>query len=205
MNFANTAAFVAHLAGLAQGIEDMQHHLLEVACKAVEKEAKSEIGHYQDAAGPYPAWDELKASTIERKSGLEQPLIREGELRDSIHHSTDGHIGTVGSDDDAAVYQELGTHNMAPRSFLAGALYRLAPHLVTMVGYEYTKFLAGATVYNLAGGSFGEAAFAAEAAGHGTAGYFHPEHGYTKTPKGEGAWPVYFPAPHQPPFGGWRD
>src|SRR2546430_4626097 len=51
------------------------------------------------------------------------PLLETGEMRDSIHHHVDPHepAGYVGTNNKIAVYQELGTDRIPPRSFLAGA------------------------------------------------------------------------------------
>ena len=145
----SAAGFLAHTAALAHETEKMQHHLLEVACKAVAAEAKGEIGHYQPASGPFAAWPALASTTIDRKGGTDDPLLREGAMRDSITYSVNVPTGTVGSDDPAAVYQELGTRHMPPRSVLGGSAHKLAPAIAVMVGTQYTQFLAGQSVYNL--------------------------------------------------------
>ena len=41
---------------------------------------------------------------------------------------------TVGSNSDIAVYQELGTSRIPPRSFLAGALHHEIPEILKMAG-----------------------------------------------------------------------
>lgn len=124
----------------------MQHHLLEVACRAVEQEAKSELGHYQQGAGPFATWEPLAPSTIAKK-GADDPLLETGALKASITHEVHGDTGEVGTDDPKAQWLELGTSQMPPRSFLGLAAYRLSDKIAEMVGVEYTMFLAGQSRY----------------------------------------------------------
>jgi HK97 gp10 family phage protein len=139
--------FVAHLAGLAVELEEKQHHALEKAARIVEKEAKAEIGHYQDQAGPFAAWRELadstKADRVHKGFTENDPLLRTGDLRESIGHEVDGNVAIVGSTSDVAVYQELGTSKIPPRSFLAGALVRKSEQVVNALGREYLAPIIG--------------------------------------------------------------
>jgi phage gpG-like protein len=113
----------------------------------VEKEAKAEIGHYQGAAGPFSAWPELADATKEDrlKSGFSEndPLLRTGELRDSIEHTAGVDEAVVGSNSDIAVYQELGTQHIPPRSFLGGAAVRKGEEVANILGRHVVKALAG--------------------------------------------------------------
>lgn len=97
-----------------------QKRLLEEACLIVEKEAKRVIGAYDYG------WPQLKDTTQAERSRLgyppNEPLLRTGELRDSITHEIEhGDTSYVGSPLKIARYQELGTQHMPPRSFLMGA------------------------------------------------------------------------------------
>ena len=104
---------------------------MERACRIVEKEAKDSLGTYHRAVGPFPAWAKLADSTVQQRTqqGWEpdEPLLRLGTMRDSIHHVVKGDVGHVGSDDPIAEYQELGTsaagHPIPPRSFLGRAAF----------------------------------------------------------------------------------
>ncbi len=122
---------------------------LSKCAKAVEREAKTEVGTYQDQAGPFAAWAELADSTKEDrvKQGYSEndPLFRSGELRDSIGMamSTTGLEAQVGSDSDIAVYQELGTDHIPPRSFLGGALVRKMPEIQEALGLTVFAALLG--------------------------------------------------------------
>jgi phage gpG-like protein len=86
---------------------------LETAAQLVETRAKNLIGV------PKPEWPPLKPETLARKGGINTPLLETGELRESIQHVVIAPSAFVGSDEDRAVWQELGTsRGIPPRSFL---------------------------------------------------------------------------------------
>jgi|SRR5580700_6092350 hypothetical protein len=62
--------------------------------------------------------------------GAESPLLRTGDLRDSVGFQGDGLYGIVGSDSKVALYQELGTvgarYPIPPRPIFAKALIEAA-------------------------------------------------------------------------------
>lgn len=126
-----------------------QHRAMEEAAKVIEAEAKAEIGMYQGAAGPFPAWQSLAPSTVAEKTTLgyappDNPLLRDGDMRDSIEHTVvSAHEAQVGSNSDIAVYQELGTVNMPARSFLGGAAHRKGPEVAEIIGGRVVKALTG--------------------------------------------------------------
>lgn len=130
---------------------------LEVACKAVEKTAKSEFGHYQPEVGPHPAWPDLADSTVEdriRKGFTpDDPLLRTGELRDSIKHEVKGLHGVVGSESDIMVYQEFGTlgsdgKGIPARPVLGPAAYRNKEKIKAIMGTAAVIGLIGGTEIN---------------------------------------------------------
>ena len=159
MDFQDLNAFTAHMARLIGRVEREIHHHVAQAAVLIEADAKARIGTYQAAVGPFAAWAPLAESTLEggfapsgqRYPGKielgyappDNPLLRDGELRDSIHHSADGNKMAVGSDLDNAVWQEMGTVNMPPRSFLAGAAAHHGEHIAAQVGHEVALVLAG--------------------------------------------------------------
>jgi phage gpG-like protein len=120
--------FVAHLAELVVALPVAEHEGLEKAAQLIEDEAKAEIGHYQGRKGPFGKWPELapptKADRLRKGFTENDPLLRTGDMRDSIHHNVSDHEAYIGSDDKIAVYQELGTRHIPPRSFLGGAAAR---------------------------------------------------------------------------------
>ena len=137
------------LAQLPGEVVHAQHHALEAAARIVEAEAKHEIGVYQSAAPPFAEWAELAESTKQERVALgfpeDEPLLRTGDLRDSItHHVNDTATeATVGSPSDIALYQELGTTSIPPRSFLGGALVRKADAVAEIIGQHVVSALEG--------------------------------------------------------------
>lgn len=121
-----------------------QTKALTEAAKIVQEEAQAEIGHYQGAAGPFAAWAPLKPETIARKANGDTPLLETGDMRDSIGTVIAGDEAHVGSNNDKAVWQELGTaKGIPPRSFLGGAAVRKSPEVAEIVGRTVYGALLG--------------------------------------------------------------
>ncbi|MBB3175398.1 phage gpG-like protein [Endobacter medicaginis] len=122
--------FAAHLAGAAARSKALEHQLLERVGELVQQRAKSYLGHEQDG------WPALAESTISEKQRhgypTPSPLLRDGELRDSIRHAVDGHRVVIGSTSEISVYQELGTERIPPRPFLAKAAVESEPEIRRM-------------------------------------------------------------------------
>jgi len=114
---------------------------LEEAARIVQREAKAELGHYQEEAGPFPAWAELADATKDdrvRQGYTENdPGLRSGEMRDSIQHIVDGHEAHIGSDDEHLFFFELGTVKQPPRPVLAGSLIRREHDVAEAIGRRY--------------------------------------------------------------------
>lgn len=94
----------------------------------VKEDARHQIGHYQ------LGWKSLAESTVLDKiragfatPGDDRPLLRTGEMRDSIECEplTNGFV--VGSKDPVAAYQEFGTSRIPPRPFIGPALFHQMP------------------------------------------------------------------------------
>lgn len=129
--------FVRHIAALSVAMPMAEHHALERAASIVEKEAKDLIGHEHDF------WPPLAESTLERKAA-NTPLLETGEMRDSIEHVVVSHKEAhVGSNNDKAVYHELGTSRIPPRPFLGRAAMRKADEIAELVGREMHAHLIG--------------------------------------------------------------
>lgn len=141
------AQFGAKLAGFAMAVKAEERRALTQAARIIEAEAKAEIGHYQGAAGPFAAWPELaeatKAERVRQGFTENDPLLRTGEMRDSISHVVGDREAAVGSNDEKAVWQELGTRTIPPRSFLGGAAMRKAPEVARTLGAAPLVALAG--------------------------------------------------------------
>ncbi|HEV2700470.1 MAG TPA: hypothetical protein VGV09_02480, partial [Steroidobacteraceae bacterium] len=103
-------------------LEGTIHEGLEHVGKRIEATAKKEIGTYQPEVGQFPAWAPLAESTMADRVAqgfpADEPLLRTGELRDSISHEVRGHEVAIGSTSDVMVFQELGTSRIPPRPVL---------------------------------------------------------------------------------------
>ncbi|MBM7045445.1 hypothetical protein [Rhizobium lusitanum] len=127
-------SMAAFLTELAIAMPMAHHTALEQAAAVVEAEAKAEIGHYQGAAGPFAAWAPLRPETIAQKANGDTPLLETGDMRDSIGTIIAGDEAHVGSNDDKAVWQELGTVKIPARSFLGGAAVRKSEEVKEIIG-----------------------------------------------------------------------
>jgi phage gpG-like protein len=104
---------------------------IKKAAQLVAEEAKRVLGTYDYG------WPKLKPATIARKATGDSPLLETGELRDSIQFSVkDDSTAYVGSNDPVALYQELGTSRIPPRSFLAGAAKRKEEECHKLCGHD---------------------------------------------------------------------
>jgi phage gpG-like protein len=132
------AESILYFAKLGLELEHEVHICLEKAAEIVLQESKDEIGTYQGAAGTTAAWESLAPSTQEERSRLgytaDEPLLREGNLRDSLTSEIEGDTAYIGSNSEVAKYQELGTAKIPPRSFLVGAAYRKEQDVVNEFG-----------------------------------------------------------------------
>jgi HK97 gp10 family phage protein len=146
-------AFAAHLLVIAEAEQVAARRALQKAAKVVEKRAKQKIGEYQQETGPFIAWPELaestKADRVKQGYPEDEPLLRSGEMRDSIGIATslDGLEVQIGSNSDIAVYQELGTQHIPPRSFLGGAVSDKLPEIKEIIGRAIVTALVGKEVF----------------------------------------------------------
>lgn len=137
--------FAAFTAGLAVEINKRERGALEEAAKVIEKEAKRVIGTYDYG------WKELAPSTQDTRESLgfepDEPLLRTGGLRDSIEHTVVSNTeAVIGSNDDKAVYAELGTSTEPARSFLAGAASAKGKECAEIIGKAMIEAVAGGAV-----------------------------------------------------------
>ena len=118
--------FAAHCFAMQRDLHEMGPAVVERACRTVHAEARRVLGtHDYD-------WPPLSPATIARKAKGDTPLLETGELRDSIEWWSKGNEGAVGSNNDKAVWMELGTSRVPPRSFLVEAAVRKEPEIHKM-------------------------------------------------------------------------
>ena len=112
-------------ASLAESIRTIRPRLevgLDKVGELAQTMAAAYIGHYQTG------WPALAESTLEKKDA-DTPLLETGEMRDSIKRELDPIEleVVVGSNDKKALWQELGTSRIPPRSFLGLAMSNSMP------------------------------------------------------------------------------
>ncbi len=138
-----------HFALREAAIRTSANAALERVAVRIENTAKSEFGIYQPAIGPFDEWPDLADSTQQERVRLgfnpDDPLLRTGELRDSIEHRTAELETSIGSDSDIMVWQEFGTERIPPRPVLGPAAERNTEFIQAELG--------GAVVAGMIGGS----------------------------------------------------
>lgn len=112
----------------------IEHVALEKAAVIIETEAKRVIGTYDYG------WPQLSEYTLARKAA-NTPLLETGEMRESIEHQVHGRSASIGSNEDKAVWQELGTVKIPARSFLVGAMVHKGKEAAEAVGGEFFAHL----------------------------------------------------------------
>jgi phage gpG-like protein len=128
--------FVAELKAIEHDLEALAPKIVEKACQIIQKKAKATIGHEHDA------WPPLAPSTLAKKSA-NTPLLETGAMRDSIEYVVHGNEGAVGSNSEIAVFQELGTSRIPPRSFLVSSAIASEDKIHRMVGASAVAALSG--------------------------------------------------------------
>lgn len=148
--FQDVASFCLHFATIQTAVARAQHSALEKAARIVEEDAKGRIGSYQDAEGPFQDWAPLAESTEAEKERLgypaDAPLLRDGQMRDSIEHLVEGHEAVVGSKSDIAEYQEFGTQTIPPRPFIGPAAFANKEKIERLLGHALVAGLTGGDV-----------------------------------------------------------
>lgn len=146
--FNGFGTFATHLGRLALIGEEVTHHVTEEGAKIIQKDAKHRLGEYQDYTGPFNAWAELADSTkddrVAKGFPANEPLLRTGELRDSIEIECHGDEAVVGSASDIAMYQELGTdRGIPPRPFLGAAAFDSKVSIGVMAANTIVGWVSG--------------------------------------------------------------
>jgi hypothetical protein len=139
----NLLEAVARFAAVEADLELAREPMIAAACQMVAGRSKDLIGV------PKPEWPPLAASTLERKGGVNTPLLESGALRASIEWNADLNHGFVGTDSDVGVFMETGTSRAPPRSFLGLAAEIEAPKVAKMM----SKVVSAAIGGRLANGS----------------------------------------------------
>ena len=114
----------------------VDHHALTEAAKIVKEEAQRVLGTYDYG------WEPLAASTVEHKAAGDSPGYETGDMLDSIGITVKTKTADIGSDEDKALWFELGTVNQPPRSFLLQAAMTKEREVADKVGDEVFLFMS---------------------------------------------------------------
>ena len=130
-NFDSITEFQRFLQTRREAVREAEERGLRSAGHLLVSTAKSLIGTEDEV------WPPLADATVEEKQRLgfvgqvswTDPLLRTGQLRDSIEAktkvTTPGRSAVdIGSDDPVAEWQEFGTRAIPPRPFLSTAVFR---------------------------------------------------------------------------------
>jgi phage gpG-like protein len=128
--------FIGKLGAIERDMNALGPAIIARACELVAAEAKRVLG-----TEGYD-WTPLAPATLAHKmqSGM---LLETGKMRDSIEWQSHGCEGAVGSNFDRAVFHELGTARIPPRSFLAGAAMAMEDKIHKMAARAVVAVLAG--------------------------------------------------------------
>ena len=127
--FSSFADMASHVGRAAASLPAGIAAALAATGEAAASQAREKMGIYQDGVGPFPAWPELASSTqierVELGFSANEPLLRTGELRDSIGFAVNALSVTIGSPLDKAVKMELGDPgaSVPARPFLGPAMW----------------------------------------------------------------------------------
>nr|DAT37695.1 MAG TPA: virion morphogenesis protein [Caudoviricetes sp.] len=146
-NFSSLGAFALHLEKLALEAPAVVEHVTDASAAEIQATARGMIGDYQQAVGPYPAWEELADSTKAERSYLgyseNDPGYRSGKMQRSITRSVEGSEAVVGSNDPHLVWFDMGTPTQPPRPVLGPAAIHSEPRVRKIIGTTTFAWLAG--------------------------------------------------------------
>lgn len=141
----NLSEFVSKLERIADlEIPEAKRVVLSVSGQIIAEKAKELIGHYND----FPEWSQLADSTKKERERLgwspNDPLLRSGDLRESIGHETvSDNIETVGSTSEIMIYQEFGTKTIPPRPVIGPASVLSGEEATKIVGKAVHEAISG--------------------------------------------------------------
>ena len=147
--FGSLGEMAVHLAGGVVAVRVELERVLEKALVRIEQTAREELGVYQPETGPFPAWAELTEETQASREAAgftpNDPLLRSGDLRDSLGHTIDRVEldGQVGVTSEVGPYMEFGTSRVPPRPFLGPAGYRNVELVAKLAGAAVMAGLIG--------------------------------------------------------------
>lgn len=161
-NFSSIGAFLDHLRSLPAKVQEAQKVGMEEAGQMLVTEAKLLIGTEDHE------WPDLAESTVTEKERLgytdqvspTDPLLRTGEMANSIEHKVEGNTVIVGSDSDVALWQEHGTTvnglpHIPPRPFISTAMFRYGDEATHIIAKSMMDAFSGKPVRSMPKGGKG--------------------------------------------------
>lgn len=141
-SFTSFAQFAAHIRQIERTAPQVEHHAIDDASR-----------HFLDAVHDIPGvyqtgWPGLEESTqadrVRHGYSADDPLLRNGTLRDSYQrHVLDHRHAVVGSDDPRAAWFENGTSRMPPRPILQAAEAAYGKHIADGIGLHVHHHIIG--------------------------------------------------------------
>lgn len=154
----SVAAFIAHMTAVQAAVAGQTERGLERAAKLLANDVRQQIGRYQPPVGPHPGWAPLSPAYEAKKvaAGFKAnaPLLRTGEMRDSVGYRVNGNEAVVGAKDEKAVFHEFGTSEMPPRPMFGPAVFRNRRAIEQILGDAVLDGILGGEQAD-AGGYFG--------------------------------------------------
>lgn len=120
MNFVDLATAAAHFNAVARELEHAPQRIVETGSQVILVAARSMPGRYEKG------WPRLKPETIARKARGDSPLLETGSLRDSFERSVGHHEAWIGSNNQKAIWMELGTSRGVPPRPIWGTIEQKA-------------------------------------------------------------------------------
>jgi len=143
-------AYAAHLRAAAVRCRPLLEATLEAEFVAMGERAKELPGDPGD-----PSWPALAGRTIKDKMDLAaqgksappmNPLLRTGEMKESIEGGAIGLVGIIGAGDPKMAFHEFGTSRMPPRPIFSKILLHELPRLEMVFDQIAVDLLVGTGV-----------------------------------------------------------
>lgn len=128
-SFSSFGASGVFLSQIPQRLATTRAEALDKIGRDALQRAQGKPGSYQEAAGPFPGWSPLAASTMIERRILgftpNDPLLRTGELRDSYLYAVSGPTVSIGSPLTKAADMENGVpaNNVPARPVVGPAMW----------------------------------------------------------------------------------
>ncbi len=147
-HFRDPGAFAAFVPEMIAAVERATPVAVRAGGTIIRDEVRRELGTYQQEVGPFAAWPELADATkddrVRQGFTPNDPGLRSGDMRDSVHVKVEGNHASIGSDDPKLLWFEMGTkRGQPPRHVLGGSAFRMKDRIVEAIGSHIVWALRG--------------------------------------------------------------